>query len=274
MTSPTHLLNYLLLVKAVTKHFGLLSVSMATKKRKVHAECRVFNKKRVEKYFFVEADNHTANCLTCSESIAVLKEYNLRRHYETKHQSKYSKLSDKLRTEKFQSMKRNLQSQRGLFVKKFTENESISRTSYKIVQKIVEQGKPFTDGNYTKECLMEAVNNLRPKNSNLLAGISVSTISVVRRTEELGENIVAQIPQRISCGVFWLWMSLLISQLIIYICDVNLDFETTEQLTSVGSMHGRTGEDLFLEIEKTLQCYSLHWNKLQCVTVEGKTWLD
>ena len=50
---------------------------MATKKRKVDTECRVFNEKWGEKYFFVEANNHTANCLICSESIAVLEEYNL-----------------------------------------------------------------------------------------------------------------------------------------------------------------------------------------------------
>ena len=33
---------------------------MATKKGKVDTECRVFNEKWGEKYFFVEADNHTA----------------------------------------------------------------------------------------------------------------------------------------------------------------------------------------------------------------------
>ena len=60
------------------------------------------------------------------------------------------------------------------------------------------------------------------------------------------------------------------SQLLIFICGVNLNFEITEQLASVCSMHGTTtGEDLFLEVEKTLQCYSLHWNKLQCITVDG-----
>ena len=49
-----------------------------------------------------------------------------------------------------------------------------------------------------------------------------------------------------------------------------MDFEITEHLASVCSMHGTiTGENLFLEVEKTLQCYSLRWNKLQCVTVDG-----
>ena len=89
---------------------------MVTKKRKVDTECRMFNEKRREKYLVVEADNHTANCLICSKSIVILKVCNLWRHCETKHQSKYSKLLDKFRTEKFQSMKRNLQGQRRLFV--------------------------------------------------------------------------------------------------------------------------------------------------------------
>ena len=60
------------------------------------------------------------------------------------------------------------------------------------------------------------------------------------------------------------------SQLLIFIRGVNLDFEITEQLASVCSMHRTTtDEDLFLEVEKTLHCYSLHWNKLLCVTVDG-----
>ena len=36
-------------------------------------------------------------------------------------------------------------------------------------------------------------------------------------------------------------------------------------------MHGTTTDkDFFLEVEKTLQCYSLHWNKLLCVRVDGR----
>ena len=60
------------------------------------------------------------------------------------------------------------------------------------------------------------------------------------------------------------------SQLLIFMCGVNLDLKITEQLASVCIMHGTTtGEDLFLKIEKILQCCSLHWNKFQCATVDG-----
>ena len=133
------------------------------------------------------------------------------------------------------------------------------------MQKIIERGKPFTDGNYIKECLMELVNDLCPKNSNSFAGISLSASSVVGRTEELGENIIVQLQQKAK-NFFWYSLAMdestdltSTSQLLIFIRGVNLDFKITEQLASVCSMHGTiSGEDLFLEVEKTLQCYRLH----------------
>ena len=56
-----------------------------------------------------------------------------------------------------------------------------------------------------------------------------------------------------------------------FIRGVNLDFHITEELASVCSMHGTTtGEDIFMEVQKTLQGYNLQLNQLQCVTVYGK----
>ena len=54
------------------------------KKRKVDSECRAFNKDWMPKYFFTEVDKKAA-CLLCTESVAVLREYNISRHYATKH---------------------------------------------------------------------------------------------------------------------------------------------------------------------------------------------
>ena len=70
---------------------------MVSKKRKVDAECRVFNEEWDAKYFFIETKDQKATCLVCNETVAVLKEYNLWRHYETKYLSAYSKFSGKLR---------------------------------------------------------------------------------------------------------------------------------------------------------------------------------
>ena len=133
----------------------------------------------------METKDQKASCVICSESVAVLKEYNLRRHYETKHLSTYPKFSGKLRSEKYESMKRGLKAQTNLFTRKFAENESVTRTSYKIVHKKAERGKPFTDGNFIKECMMEAANDLCPEKADLFGSISLSASSVCGEEKNL-----------------------------------------------------------------------------------------
>ena len=56
------------------------------KKRKIDRECRAFNKDSMPKYFFAKVGNK-AVCLLCGQSVAVLKEYNISRHYATKHEN-------------------------------------------------------------------------------------------------------------------------------------------------------------------------------------------
>lgn len=58
------------------------------KKRKIDTECRVFNDNWSLSYFFIEYRNK-AMCLICNETVAVFKEFNIKRHYESKHQNKY-----------------------------------------------------------------------------------------------------------------------------------------------------------------------------------------
>lgn len=47
-------------------------------------------------------------CIICKETIAVLKEYNIKRHYETKHKDKFKNLEGKERVEKFNFLKKIL----------------------------------------------------------------------------------------------------------------------------------------------------------------------
>ena len=62
-------------------------------KKEVDTECRVFNQTWTSKYFFTEVKGKDV-CLVCGEQVAVLKDYNLNRHYNTKHAEKYGNLTD------------------------------------------------------------------------------------------------------------------------------------------------------------------------------------
>ena len=123
------------------------------KKRKIDSECRTFKEQWMHQYFVIESSNK-ALCLVCNETIAVVKEYNIKRHYETKHIQYYSKYTGSLRKEKFEALKRDLKSQQSFLMKTNTEQEAATRASYRVALEIAKRGKLFTDGEIIKDCLI------------------------------------------------------------------------------------------------------------------------
>lgn len=105
------------------------------KKRIVDNECRIFNKTWTAKYFFTEIKGK-AVCLVCGTQVAVFKEYNLNRHYTTKHEDKYRNLSGEERARESNALLAKLQTQRGFFTKLHTPRDVAVRTSYVISHKI------------------------------------------------------------------------------------------------------------------------------------------
>ena len=57
-------------------------------KRRLIDPSRRFNSILEEKYLFVEGTSKP-QCLVCLQIVSVPKEYNLKRHYETRHKSQY-----------------------------------------------------------------------------------------------------------------------------------------------------------------------------------------
>lgn len=250
-------------------------MSKLDKKRKVDLEYRAFKAEWSLKYFVIEL-NDKVTCLLCNDTIAVRKEYNIRRHYETKHATQYSKLTENERSLKLESLKRNLSLQQNCFVKIKNDNEAVTKTSLRIAHLLAQKGKPFTDGELIKSCLLVAAEEICPEKKDLFQSVSLSARTTVRRIEDIGEQIKTQLKEKAKN---FKWFSLALdestdindtAQLLVFIRGVNTEFEVTEELASMNSLHGTTtGEDIFKEVEKTLTQYNLKWNQLKCVTTDG-----
>lgn len=64
------------------------------KKSKVNFECCASKAQLNVDYFVIQLYGK-ASCLLCNDTSAVLKEYNLFSHYQTKHSSQYPQLTEK-----------------------------------------------------------------------------------------------------------------------------------------------------------------------------------
>ena len=115
------------------------------KKRKIDSECRVFNPQWTHDYFFVQC-KEKAVCLVCQETVAVLKEFKLRRHYDSRHKDKYAKLQGQMRAEKISKLKTGLLAQQTTFARQNQLNQASVRASFRVAQMIVSCDKPFTEG--------------------------------------------------------------------------------------------------------------------------------
>ena len=63
----------------------------ANKKRKMYDEGRVYNNEWCSKYLVV-THNQGVVCLVCQNTIAVIKEYNVKRHFTTTHSAQFDEI--------------------------------------------------------------------------------------------------------------------------------------------------------------------------------------
>ena len=248
---------------------------MYAKRRKVDKEQRVFKDEWRLKYFFIEI-NSVPHCLICYESVAVCKEYNIKRHYQTKHFSTHDKLIGQQREDKVNLLESKLVNQQSLMVKPTVDIVNAARASFHVSYLLAKKLKPFSDGEFVKECMDIVVENVCPEKRSQFANISLSRRTVVRRIHEMSENILSSLQSRIASFQFF---SLAMdestdacdtAQLAVYIRGIDSEFTITEELLSLVPMKGTTtGKDLFDAVLKVMVDFNLDYKLLKGITTDG-----
>ncbi|GFR33622.1 general transcription factor II-I repeat domain-containing protein 2 [Trichonephila clavata] len=173
-------------------------------------------------------------------------------------------------------MKRGLKSQQSSFTKLKTEQEAATRFSFRVALEIAKRGKPFTDGEMIKECIIAVAEEMCPEKVNLLKTVSMSANTVARSVENIAENISSQLFDK---NGHFEWFSLTLdestdvsdtAQVLLYIRGVDKSYEVHEELLDMYSIHGTTiGRDIFKGVEMAINQKNLRWKNLKCITTDG-----
>ena len=121
-------------------------MASVAKKRKVDSEGRRFQERWKLEYFFTEIRNSCV-CLICHETVAVFKEFNIRRHYQTKH-SNYDNLTGYERSETLKQLEAVLSAQQSFFTTARESHENATKASYDVATLIASHCIPFTEGEF------------------------------------------------------------------------------------------------------------------------------
>ena len=86
----------------------------------------------------------------CLQQVSVLKEYNIRRHYETHHSEKNDGLQGQLRRDKINELLVGLRKQQSTFIQSREVSEAAVKASYLIASDVALASKPYSDGDFVE----------------------------------------------------------------------------------------------------------------------------
>lgn len=252
-----------------------MSFSKPAVKRKVGDEHRQFQEKWEEQYFFVE-HRGSPTCLICTEKVAVHKEYNLKRHYTTRHAEEYAKYQGDERVNRVANLKTYLLRQQNFFKKATKENDAAVEASYVVSEMIAKAGKPFKEGEFLKMCILQAASIVCPEKKGQFSNISLSANTVAERISDLSSDIYDQLCEKAKC--FSVYSVALdettditdTAQLAVFVRGVDDTFEVIEELLTVIPMHGQTtAQEIFHQLCDAIENAGLPWRRFVGITTDG-----
>lgn len=218
-----------------------------------------------------------AQCVICLKTVAVLKEFNVRRHWESEHgKSSYASMSAGERKAALTRLSGNLQKSTYLFRKQAEKGENLSRASYEVSRLIAARMKPFSDGDFIKECLLTTVDSICPEQRSTFENVSLSSRTVRRRIEDMSDDIHDSVKSRI-CDLVAFSIALDEStdvkdtaQLAVFIRGVTADLQVFEEFLQLVPLRTTTtGQDIFDAVLQCVEQHSLNLSRLVCVTTDG-----
>jgi len=204
-----------------------------------------------------------------------MKEFNIKRHHITTH-PEYENIVGISREEKINCFKRGITAQQQIFKKLHKESEVVSEISYDLSLLIAKTSRPFTEGEFIKQCLLTVGKKISPEITKKVENISLSRTTVQRHVVEMADDIFDQFKEKTEDIRYF---SLAIdestdisstAQLMIFFRGVTNNFEIYEELLAVSSLKDRTtGSDLLTSLLNECEKAGLDLKKLAGITTDG-----
>uniref|UniRef100_A0A8D0G0A3 SPIN-DOC-like zinc-finger domain-containing protein n=1 Tax=Sphenodon punctatus TaxID=8508 RepID=A0A8D0G0A3_SPHPU len=246
----------------------------SSKKRKVDQEGRLFKERWTVSYFFVNM-NGKPMCLICNKFVAVMKEYNIRRHYNANHGAKYDEYTGKLREDICAELAESLRQHQSLFAYAPPVNLGALKASYVIAHQIAVSSKSFSEGEFLNSCMLKAAEIMCPDVCQAFASIPLSAQTVAERICDLAENLNSQLQDKAkSFAAFSIAVNEStdvtgVSQLALFIRGIDENMCVTEELVELVPMRERTASDLFSNLVGALDRLNVDWTKVVSLATDG-----
>ncbi|KAL3989177.1 hypothetical protein ACER0C_013495 [Sarotherodon galilaeus] len=220
--------------------------------------------------------NGKAVCLVCSQHVAVLKEYNLRRHYVSLHADKYDNFQGQRRREKVNELLAGLKKQQSVFTHSRDISDAAVKANYLIANEIALASKPFSEGEFVKTCMMTASEIVCPEKRQACANISLTRNTVADRISDLSADLDRQLKQKVKSFIVFSVANdegtdiTDVAQLAIFIRGVDDTLTVTEEVVELVPMTDTmTAADIFTALVGALDRVGVDWSRAVSLATDG-----
>ena len=251
------------------------------KLRKVDSENRTFQSSWTDEFLFVMPKDRPV-CLLCNESVAVVKQLNLKRHFETKHatfNTQYS-IGSQIRKDKIKSLQATLVRSQLILTTSMTKQEKAMEASLRVCWLMAKNKRPFTDAELIKDCVLEVVDALcdDKDKSNIISAVKeipLSDTTAGRRVDILGEkscemlHCSLQAVQKFSIALDESTDNADVAQLAVYVRYLS-GTVFVEELLCLLPMLGHTGaEDVYNKLTDYFMQHNIDFKRMVSMTTDG-----
>lgn len=222
-------------------------------------------------------------CLLCSESIAVMKEYNVKRHYKSNHGSfsnSFPEGSDE-RRRKVNGLLACFQRGQCTLSRFCTEQERAMIASLRVAWTLARQKRPFTESETVKDCMLAVIDEMivdekvKASVTSSIKKVPLSDTSTLRRLELLATDVEGKLLENLRKAEF---MSIAVdestdctdmAQLCIYVRFYD-GVRVREELLGLVPLEGHTtGEVIFQKIVTFFNEHELDLQKVCLLVTDG-----
>lgn len=253
-------------------------------KRKVDSENRAFKEEWKDNYAFILPGFMNAKpvCLICNEVVAACKEYNIRRHHQTKHGT--FKVAFPLQTEarkrKIEALTASYAHSSRILVRGLTAQQKVTSASLKASWVLARHNMPFTDAEVFKEVMVTVLEELATDKlmDGIIASVKqvpLSARSATRHIDALSDAVQGVIINGLSqANYFSLAIdestdSTDVAQMCVYVRYFDGE-EFREEMLSLIPLEGHTTGDItFTKLEELFRLHSLSFEKVNLIVTDG-----
>ncbi|GAA6218577.1 SCAN domain-containing protein 3-like [Lates japonicus] len=258
-------------------------MSLSTlKKRKVDSENRQFNNEWTEKYVFIAVDANPV-CLICNERLAVCKEYNLRRHFNTTHANFNATFppGSAAGRQKISGLTFCYEQRRRILFRACTDQERATAASLRVAWILGKKKKLFTDSETVKECMLASIDEVvtdektRKSVMDSIKQIPISDTSNMRRIESLASDVFEMLLDKLrkaevmSLAVDELTDNSDVAQMCLYVRFFDGDCFRKDLLGLIPLEGHTTGEILFTKITSFFEENNLDLAHVNMLVTDG-----